>query len=149
MTKTAAQHHSSPGSDGVNAFRPAVLILVGAPGAGKSSFSAALQAACPGWWQRVNQVSPPTTIHQLSPPCCQATMDCGRSECVAHNPLKRTLVLCRTLWLEAGTEAHARSVLQPQGRHSWLDKVPSSIAVTGTFLSAWTSRPWQRKWAAR
>ncbi len=37
-------------------MRPAVLILVGVPGAGKSTFSAALQAASPGRWERVNQV---------------------------------------------------------------------------------------------
>ena len=64
-------------------------------------------------------------------------------------PLKGTLILCRTLWLGVGAEAHARSALQLRGRHSWLDKASSLIAATGTFLSAWTSRPWPRKWAAR
>ena len=37
-------------------MRPVVLVLVGVPGAGKSTFSAALQAASPGRWERVNQV---------------------------------------------------------------------------------------------
>ena len=37
-------------------MRPVVVILVGVPGAGKSTFSAALQAASPGRWERVNQV---------------------------------------------------------------------------------------------
>ena len=36
-------------------IRPVILILVGVPGAGKSTFSAALQEACPDSWQRVNQ----------------------------------------------------------------------------------------------
>ena len=71
MTNTAAQHHSNPGADGGNAFRPAVLILVGTPGAGKSTFAAALQAACPGRWQRINQVPPYTPIHKISSMCCQ------------------------------------------------------------------------------
>ena len=71
MAESAAQYHSSPGADGGNAFRPAVLILVGAPGAGKSTFAAALQAACPGRWQRVNQVLPSSTVHRFSPLCCQ------------------------------------------------------------------------------
>lgn len=42
--------------DSLAAMRPVVLILVGVPGAGKSTFSAAMQAAAPGRWERVNQV---------------------------------------------------------------------------------------------
>lgn len=79
----------------------------------------------------------------------RAKLDSARSEYVSHSSLKGTLMLCRTLWLEVGAEVHARSALQLRGRRSWLDKVPSLIAATGTSLSAWTSRPWPRKWAAR
>ena len=51
--------HTSDASahDRLAALRPVVLILVGVPGAGKSTFSAALQAAAPGRWDRVNQVN--------------------------------------------------------------------------------------------
>ncbi len=54
----AAAEQKSTGS-----FRPVVLILVGVPGAGKSTFSAAVQAASPGMWQRVNQVKAAQSLY--------------------------------------------------------------------------------------
>ncbi|CAL5220154.1 g2117 [Coccomyxa viridis] len=53
-------------------MRPVVVILVGVPGAGKSTFSTALQAASPGRWERVNQDTVAGPGRKGSRPLCVA-----------------------------------------------------------------------------
>ena len=43
-------------------FKPAVVLLVGPPGAGKSTFAEELRRRVPGCWQRINQVPATSTV---------------------------------------------------------------------------------------
>lgn len=52
MHQPTSEAAASPSSG----FKPAVVLLVGPPGAGKSTFAEDLMRRVPGHWERINQV---------------------------------------------------------------------------------------------